>query len=247
MLEGKVALVTGSSKGIGSTIIKELAGSKCNVVINYNTDQKSAEDLKKHVINTYNVECFIVKCDISSELEIKEMVNKIIDKFGKVDILVNNAGIAIDTLFFDKTKENFMKILETNLVGTFLVSKYIGDIMYKNKFGKIVNISSTNGINKYYPMCLDYDASKSGINSLTHNISLQFAPYINVNAVAPGFIGTNNELKNMDKEFIELEEQKIFLKRYGKEEEIAKVVKFLVSDDASYINNQIIVVDGGTY
>lgn len=247
MLEGKVALVTGSSKGIGSTIIKELAGSKCNVVINYNTDQKSAEDLKKYVINTYNVECFIVKCDISSELEIKEMVNKIIDKFGKVDILVNNAGIAIDTLFFDKTKENFMKILETNLVGTFLVSKYIGDIMYKNKFGKIVNISSTNGINKYYPMCLDYDASKSGINSLTHNISLQFAPYINVNAVAPGFIGTNNELKNMDKEFIELEEQKIFLKRYGKEEEIAKVVKFLVSDDASYINNQIIVVDGGTY
>lgn len=242
----KVALVTGSSKGIGTACIKDLASRNCDVIINYNSDIDGALKVKKE-IEKYNVKSLLVKCDISNEDEVKEMFNIIINSFGKLDILVNNAGIAIDTLFENKTKENFMRTLEVNLVGTFLVSKYASEIMLKNKNGKIVNISSTNGINKYFPMCLDYDASKAGIISLTHNLSLQFAPYINVNAVAPGWVGTENEIDNVDEEYIKSEEEKIFINRIAKPEEIAKVVTFLVSDDASYINNQVIVVDGGTY
>lgn len=247
MDKNKVALITGGSKGIGMEVAKELASKGCNIIMTYNTDFNSASKVKSFIINNYQVKVFTIKCDISNEQEIKEMFDLIIKEFGRIDILVNNAGVSIDTLFQDKTKENFMKTLEINLVGTFLVSRYAGDIMYQNKYGKILNISSTNGINKYYPMCLDYDASKAGLNSLTHNLSLQYAPYVNVNAIAPGFIGTDNELNNMDEEFIKLEEEKVFLKRYGKPEEVAKVVAFLVSDDASYINNQVIVVDGGTY
>ena len=96
-------------------------------------------------------------------------------------------------------------------------------------------------------MCLDYDASKAGIISLTHNLAMQYAPYINVNAVAPGFIATESEIKDMDEEFIKSEEEKVFLRRMGREEEIAKVIRFLVSDDASYINNEVIRIDGGLY
>ncbi|MDD3392128.1 MAG: SDR family oxidoreductase [Bacilli bacterium] len=247
MFENKVALITGAGSEIGSAIALELAKGNCNLILTYNTNLIGVQALKDKIEKTCTVKILIIKCDIKNEEEIKKMSRKIIEVFNHIDILVNNAGTAIDTLYQDKTKANFMETLEVNLVGTFLVSKYIGDMMHNNKYGKIINISSTNGIDKYYPMCLDYDASKAGVNSLTHNLALEYAPYVNVNAVAPGFIGTTNELNNMDDDFIKLEEDKIFLKRYGKAEEVAKVVKFLVSDDASYINNQIIVVDGGTY
>ena len=125
-----------------------------------------------------------------------------------------------------------MKTFEVNTVGSFLLSRLVADEMYKNKYGAIVNISSTNGINKYFPMTIDYDASKAALNSITHNLSLEYAPYVRVNAVAPGWVKTENE---------------IFVRRFAEELEIAKVVGFLLSDDASYINNQIISVDGGTY
>ena len=132
-------------------------------------------------------------------------------------------------------------------MGTFLVSKYVGDIMYENKYGKIVNVTSTNGINTYFPMCLDYDASKAGIISLTHNLAMQYAPYVNVNAIAPGFIATESEIDGVDEEFIKMEEEKILLRRAGTEDDVANLVKFLISDDASFINNSVIRIDGGTY
>ena len=119
--------------------------------------------------------------------------------------------------------------------------------MVKNKGGKIINIASTNGINTYYPMCFDYDASKAGIISLTHNLAMQFAPFVNVNAIAPGFIATESETKDMDEEFIKLEEEKIFLKRAGTELDVANLILFLASDKASFINNEIIRIDGGMY
>ena len=245
-MSNKVALVTGSSRGIGKATILELAKNNYDVVINYNTSKEEALNLEKE-ISEYGVSVLTIKCDISKEEEVKTMIEMIVDRFGKIDVLVNNAAISIDSLYQDKSVTNFRKTLDVNLVGTFLVSKYVGDIMYDNKYGKIVNVTSTNGINTYFPMCLDYDASKAGIISLTHNLAMQYAPYVNVNAVAPGFIATESEIKDMDEEFIKSEEEKVFLRRMGKEEEIAKVIRFLVSDDASYINNEVIRIDGGLY
>ena len=242
----KTVLVTGAGTGIGASTAIMFAKNGYDVIIHYNKSYEKAikveEECKKYGVNT-----LLVKADIANELEIKEMINKILSKFSKVDVLINNAGISIDTLFSDKTKENFMKTLEVNLVGTFLVSKYVSEIMLKNKYGKIINISSTNGIDKYFPMCLDYDASKAGIISLTHNLALQLKPYINVNCIAPGWIATENELKDVDLDYIKSEEEKIFVGRIGKPEEVASLALFLASQEADYINNEIIKIDGGMY
>lgn len=242
----KTVLVTGAGTGIGAETAIMFAKNGYDVIIHYNKSYKKSikveEECKKYGINT-----LLVKADIASETEIKGMINKILSKFSKIDVLINNAGIAIDTLFSDKTKENFMKTLEVNLVGTFLVSKYVSEIMLKNKYGRIINISSTNGIDKYFPMCLDYDASKAGIISLTHNLALQLKPYINVNCIAPGWIGTENELKDVDLDYIKSEEEKIFVGRIGKPVEVASLALFLASKEADYINNEVIKIDGGMY
>lgn len=242
----KTVLVTGAGTGIGASTAIMFAKNSYDVIIHYNKSYEKAikveEECKKYGVNT-----LLVKADITNELEIKEMINKILDKFSKIDVLINNAGISIDTLFSDKTKENFMKTLEVNLVGTFLVSKYVSEIMLKNKYGKIINISSTNGIDKYFPMCLDYDASKAGVISLTHNLALQLKPYINVNCIAPGWIATENELKDVDLDYIKSEEEKIFVGRIGKPGEVASLALFLASKEADYINNEIIKIDGGMY
>ena len=242
-----VVLVTGSSKGIGRQIALDLSKEGANVIINYNTSYEKAINLGAKLEEKYHIKVLTIKCDLSSEDEINNMVKKIKTNFSHVDYLINNAALCLDSLYGDKTKKNFMKTLEVNVVGTFLLSRLIGDLMYENKKGSIVNISSTNGINKYYPMTIDYDASKAAVNSLTHNLSLEYAPYVRVNAIAPGWVKTENEMKDLDLEYIKSEEEKIFLKRFAEEEEIAKIVSFLLSDDASYINNQIIIADGGTY
>ena len=117
--------------------------------------------------------------------------------------------------------------------------------MMDRKWGRIINIASTNGINTYYPMCIDYDASKAALISLTHNLAMQFGPYVNVNAIAPGFIGSENELKGYDEEFLKQETEKILVNRYGQPKEVAYLVRFLISDQADYINNTVIRIDGG--
>lgn len=240
----KVALVTGSSKGIGRATIKEFASHNYDVVINYNASKKEAEKLQKEIESKYNVKVMVIKGDVSNEEEVKLMIDLVIDKFNRIDVLVNNAGIAIDTLFEDKTVKNFRRTLDVNLIGTFLVSKYASKFMLKEKAGVIINVSSTNGIDTVYPMSLDYDASKAGVISLTHNLALELAPYIRVNAIAPGWVNTSMN-ENLDNEFNEVEIDKILLKRFAEPEEIAKVIYFLASDDASYINNAVIRVDGG--
>lgn len=243
-LKDKVALVTGASRGIGAAIVKELAKRGCNIIINYNNSSDRAENLREYIVDNYKIKSIIVKSDVSEEQEVINLVNTSIKEFDKIDFLINNAGIAIDTLFEDKTVNNFKRILDVNLIGTFLVSKYVGRHMLKNKIGKIVNISSTNGIDTFYPMSLDYDASKAGVISLTHNLALEYAPYINVNAIASGWVNTEMN-KEMDEELVNLENSKIALGRFAEPEEIAKVAVFLCSDDASYINSAVIRVDGG--
>lgn len=239
----KTVLVTGSSQGLGSSIIKKFASNNYNVIIHYNNHKEEAEKLKKE-LETYNIEITTIKCDLTNEEEINKMYQIIKDKYNTLDVLVNNAALSIDTTFEDKTKENFLKILDTNLIAPFLLTRLFADDMYKNKKGKIVNISSSNGIDSYYEYSLDYDASKSALINLTHNLANHYAPYINVNCVCPGWINTPMN-QNMDKEFKQKEENKILLNRFAQPEEIANLVYFLSTDEASYINDSVIKVDGG--
>ena len=247
MLKGKVALVTGSSRGIGAKTIELLAREQANVVINYNNSEKQALELKKYIEDEYKVKCLALKADISNEEEVKNMIELINEKLGNIDILVNNAAVNYNDFFMNKSVEDFKRTFDVNVIGAFLTSKYVSKQMINNKWGRIINISSTNGINTYYPICLDYDASKAALISLTHNLAIELAPFVTVNAIAPGFIGTESEIKEMDEEFIKQEEEKILVKRMGQPNEVAKLVAFLVSDDASYINNSVIRIDGGQY
>lgn len=247
-MERKVAFVTGSSKGIGKACIIEFAKNGYDVVINYNHSLDEAYGLKELVEKEYNVKSLVVQCDVSNENEVIDIVGEIISEFGHIDVLVNNAAIEECSEFNTKTKSSFERVLGTNLIGTFLVSREVSKYMLERKSGRIINISSNNSINKYDPSTLEYDCSKAGINILTKNMAKEFSPYINVNAVAPGWVLTEKN-EELDKElngcFVSSESENILLKRFAKVEEIAKVVLFLAGDDSSYINGEIIVVDGG--
>lgn len=243
-MDKKVVLVTGSSIGLGRAIIEKFARNNYNVIINYNNSKQEAEELKSYIENTYHTKAITIKCDITKESEIEEMKKIIIKEFGVLDCLVNNAGIAIDTDFNLKTKEDFIKTLDTNLVSLFLVSRTFGNLMLENKKGKIINIASTNGIDSYYEYSLDYDASKAGVINLTHNLANHYSPYINVNCVCPGWIDTPMN-KDLDESFKQKEIDKILLRRFASPKEIASLVYFLSTDEASYINDSIIKIDGG--
>ena len=203
-MERKVVLVTGSSRGIGKATILEFASKGYNVIINYKKEDSNAKSLKEEIEKNYDVDVLTIKADVSNEEDVKNMVNVIIEKFQKIDVLVNNAGIAIDKDFEERTVEDWKLTLNTNLIGPFIVSKYVGKEMLKQKRGRIINISSTNGINTFFPTSIDYDASKAGLINLTHNLAIQFSPYINVNCVAPGWVDTDMN-KELPKELIEEE------------------------------------------
>lgn len=243
-MDKKVVLVTGSSIGLGRAIIEKFASNNYNVIINYNNSKQEAEELKSYIENTYHTKAITIKCDITKESEIEEMKQIIIKEFGVLDCLVNNAGIAIDTDFNLKTKEDFIKTLDTNLVSLFLVSRTFGNLMLENKKGKIINIASTNGLDSYYEYSLDYDTSKAGVINLTHNLANHYSPYINVNCVCPGWIDTPMN-KDLDESFKQKEIDKILLRRFANPKEIASLVYFLSTDEASYINDSIIKIDGG--
>lgn len=237
-------LVTGSSRGLGKAIVIEYAKHGYDVIINYNNSKDKALELKDHIESNYKVKALVIGCDISKEGEIDNMIDEIYKEFGHLDILINNASIALDQDFELKTKEDFMKTLETNLVGTYLLSKKIGLKMKETKKGNIINISSTNGLETTYPESIDYDASKAGIISLNHNLANYFAPYIRVNTICPGWINTDMN-KDLDEEFIKDETNKILLGRFAEPEEIAYLAYFLGTDKSSYINDSIIRIDGG--
>lgn len=241
----KVVLVTGGAQGIGKAIVLELAKNHYDVVINYLTSNKAAALLEEEIKKNYDVRVMTVQADVSKEEEVDAMISLIEKKWGGVDILINNAAVDLSNLFHLKTADEFRKTLNVNVVGAFNCSKRVYRHMLDQEYGRIINISSTNGINTYYPMCIDYDASKAALISLTHNLAFEYGPYINVNAIAPGFIGTDNELDGYDEEFLKEEEEKIMVNRYGKPEEVAYLVKFLISDEANFINNTIIRIDGG--
>ncbi len=236
----KVVLITGASKGIGASCAQIFASNGYDVIINYNTSIQQANILKEEIRKKFNVKCLTYKCDVSNENEVIKFFENVKKDFPKIDVLINNAGIAKDNFLDKKTVEEFKQVINTNLVGTFMITKYFSKIMDE---GSIINISSTNAIDSYYPESIDYDASKAGIISLTHNYAKAFAPKIRVNAICPGWVNTkhNDLLTEGEKESLS---KNILLGRFGSPMEIAKVV-FFVANDASYINNAVIRVDGG--
>jgi 3-oxoacyl-[acyl-carrier protein] reductase len=237
----KTVLITGSSSGIGASCALEFAKLGYNIVINYLHNETKAKKLQEDIIANYPVEVLIVAADISKESDVEKMFETINHTFMGLDVLVNNAGICHDTPMFDKDLKDFKHILEVNVIGTYLCSKYASKYMTT---GSIINVSSTNGLDTTYPESCDYDASKAGVISLTHNLAKELSPNIRVNSVAPGWVDTPMN-KDLSIDQINHEEKHILLQRFAQPEEIAKVIVFLASSSASYINDSIIRVDGG--
>ena len=239
----KVAFITGATRGIGRAIALELAKEGYNIVLNYRTENEALENLKKE-ISGIGVECYPVQGDVSKAEDSERMTKEIIEHFEQIDVLVNNAGITKDKLIQRMKEEEFTDVINVNLVGTFNITKNVIKYMTKKRYGKIINISSVVGISGNAGQS-NYAASKAGIIGFTKSIAKELASRnITANAVAPGFIQTDmtNVLKDEIKEAIE---STIPLKRLGTAEDVAKVVKFLASDDSNYITGQVINVDGG--
>lgn len=239
----KVAFITGATRGIGKAIALELAKEGYNIALNYRTENEALENLKKE-ISEIGVECYSVQGDVSKAEDSERMTKEIIEHFEQIDVLVNNAGITKDNLILRMKEEEFTDVINVNLVGTFNITKNVIKYMTKKRYGKIINLSSVVGISGNAGQS-NYAASKAGIIGFTKSIAKELASRnITANAVAPGFIQTDmtNVLKDEIKEAIE---GTIPLKRLGTAEDVAKVVKFLASDESSYITGQVINVDGG--
>lgn len=239
----KVAFITGATRGIGRAIALELAKEGYNIALNYRTENEALETLKKE-ISELGVECYPVQGDVSKAEDSERMTKEIIEHFEQIDVLVNNAGITKDKLIQRMKEEEFTDVINVNLVGTFNITKNVIKYMTKKRYGKIINLSSVVGISGNAGQS-NYAASKAGIIGFTKSIAKELASRnIKANAVAPGFIKTDmtNVLKDEIKEEIE---STIPLKRLGTAEDVAKVVKFLASDDSNYITGQVINVDGG--
>ena len=239
----KVALITGSSRGIGKQIAIKFAKNGYNIVVNYinkNEEvEKTIEELKQ-----FGIEVLEAQGDISNYEQSEKIVNSTIEKFGQIDVLVNNAGITKDMLIMRMKKEDFTKIIDVNLVGTFNITKNVIPHMMKKRSGRIINISSVVGISGNAGQC-NYAASKAGIIGFTKSLAKELASRnILVNAVAPGFIETNmtDVLQENVKEEIK---KQIPLKRIGKAEDVANAVYFFTSEESSYITGQVLQVDGG--
>ena len=239
----KCALITGATRGIGKQIAITLAKQGYNIALNYRKENEELENTKKE-IEEIGVQVLAVKGDVANFEECENFVKQVIERFGQIDVLVNNAGITKDMLLMRMKKEDFEQVIDTNLVGTFNVTKNVVPYMMKARSGRIINISSVVGISGNAGQT-NYSASKAGIIGFTKSLAKEIASRnILVNSVAPGFIETN--MTDVLKDDVKQEIAKnIPLKRMGTAQDVANVVKFLASDDSSYITGQVINVDGG--
>ncbi len=239
----KTAIVTGASRGIGRAICLALAKNGYNIAFNYAKSQEAAESLEKE-IKKIKVECFQKQVDIKNFEAVKTFVNEVREKFGHIDVLVNNAGIIIDKPLMMMTEHDWREVVDTNLNGCFNATKACAFTFMKQKSGSIINISSVSGVIGL-PGQTNYSSTKGGINAFTKSLAKEVAAFgVRVNAIAPGFIeteilaGFSQEKKKKITDFIPL-------KRMGSVDDVANCVLFLLSDAASYMTGQVIVVDGG--
>ena len=243
MEERKVAFITGGSRGIGKEVATKFAENGYNIVINYVSDKTDVETLRTEW-ESKGVKALILKADVTKAEEVENVVKTAIDTFGKIDVLVNNAGITRDNLLMRMSEEEFDKVIETNLKGTFVVTKAVTKYMMKKSSGSIVNLSSVVGVVGNAGQC-NYSASKAGVIGFTKSVAKELSSRnIRANAVAPGFIETDMTavLSDAVKENIH---NQIPLKRMGSAKEVANLIYFLGSDESSYITGQVINVDGG--
>jgi 3-oxoacyl-[acyl-carrier protein] reductase len=243
LLDGKVALVTGASRGIGRAIAIRLASEGAKVAINYAGNTAKAEEVKAE-IEKNGGEAILVQADISSTEAVDAMVEKVVEAFGQIDILVNNAGITRDGLLMRMKEEDFDAVINTNLKGVFYCTKAVSKLMMKKRSGRIINMASVVGLMGNAGQA-NYAAAKAGVIGFSKSAAKELAARgINVNVVAPGFIATDMTAAMTDKAK-EATLAGIPLKRMGQPEDVANAVLFLASDYASYITGQIVNVDGG--
>ena len=242
--QNRVVLITGAAQGIGEAIAYQFASLGDIVVLNDFFNFYKMKNVEENIKNRYGTNYKSFKANISDEADVYEMVNMIIAEYGKIDVLVNNAAIVKDMDLQKRDGREFRETINNNLTGTYIITKKVSENMLENKKGRIVNIVSTNGIDCINPESIDYDASKAGIISLTKNFAKYLAPYITVNAVAPGWVNTEMN-KQLPDDFLQSEQERIYLRRFAEPEEIANLVYFLASDEAGYINAETIKIDGG--
>lgn len=243
MLNGKVALVTGASRGIGKAIALTLAKYGADVAVNYNGSKERAEETSEE-IRAMGRQALLVQGSVADANACAEIFRQVEETFGKVDILVNNAGITKDNLAVRMTEEEFTQVIDTNLKGAFFCMKEAGKRMMKKRYGRIVNISSISGVHGNAGQ-INYCAAKAGVIGMTKSLAKELAARnVTVNAVAPGYIETDMTAVLPEK-VKEAALTQIPLKRMGKPEDIAETVAFLASDRASYITGQTLLVDGG--
>lgn len=244
MLTGKVALVTGASRGIGRAIALTLANYGANVIVNYNGSKERAEEVVKEIQEKTGQKAVAIQANVAETADIEKLFTESIAAFGRIDILVNNAGITKDNLILRMTEEEFDAVIDTNLKGAFLCMKQAAKLMLKQKSGRIVNIASISGIIGNAGQT-NYAAAKAGMIGMTKSLAKELASRgITVNAVAPGAIRTDmtDVLSDKVKEGMIAQ---IPLSRFGEPEEIAEAVAFLASDKAAYITGQTLQVNGG--
>jgi 3-oxoacyl-[acyl-carrier protein] reductase len=242
-LDGKSALVTGASRGIGAEIAKQLAKEGARVAVNYSGSQSKAEEVVNEIISAGG-QAFAIQASVSDAENVTEMVKQTIEQFGSVDILVNNAGITRDNLLMRMKESEWDDVINTNLKGVFLCTKAVTRQMMKQRSGKIINIASIVGVSGNAGQA-NYVAAKAGVIGLTKTTAKELASrHINVNAIAPGFITTEMTDELSDDVKNQMLTQ-IPLAKLGNPEDVAKAVVFLASDDSNYITGQTLHVDGG--
>ena len=243
MLTGKIAIVTGASRGIGRQIAKTLAEQGAAVIVNYCGSEQAANETVEQITASGGT-AKAYQADVSDYTQAADMMNDVVKEYGRIDILINNAGITRDNLILKMNDEDFMKVINTNLTGTFNCVKPASKLMLKQKYGRIVNMASIVGIYGNAGQA-NYAASKAGVIGMTKSVAKELGSRnITVNAIAPGYIGTDmtDSLPDAAKEKIT---SAIAMKRMGTVEDVANLAAFLASDNASYITGQVIGVDGG--
>lgn len=243
MLEGKTALVTGASRGIGRAVAVALAAAGAKVAVNYAGNDAAAEETKA-AIEAAGGAAILVKADIASSEEVEGMVRQTVEAFGRIDILVNNAGITRDGLLMRMKDEDFDAVINTNLKGVYYTTKAVTKLMMKNRYGRIINMASVVGLTGNAGQA-NYAAAKAGVIGFSKTVARELAPRgITCNMVAPGLIATDMT-KDLPEKAREAMMASIPLGRAGQPEDVAQAVLFLASDNASYITGQVINVDGG--